>query len=194
MCHYKFNMAHPKAEISLEDIEISVDDAEDDINDDDIVHFITWNPNDKKLESPGHDYNNKWKLMAHWLRHLDRCCKKYCILPEVSDVGRLHCHGWLIIKDKIKWCKSVLPILSKRGFVQVTKQKHKNKGMQYYKEDLHETYEIVTCHLYPLTRYTNRDINKLIKNDIMMSNIMTKKTVEEVKKKDIESLFSMYKK
>lgn len=132
------------------------------------VYFFTWNPNDKKICAD--DYNNKWMTMiTKCLKYFNSCMLYYCVVPEVSDAGRLHCHGWFIIKDKIKWVKRVKPLLEQNGRFKMSKQKVKGEGFYYYKKDIEETSGIVRRDLWPLTIYTIEDIMLEIRFDKSVS-------------------------
>lgn len=130
----------------LQDIEL----AEEQLCCDDTVWLITWNPSDKfkKTCSVG-EYDKQWEdMVCKVLRHLNRCCNYYCIVPEISVAGRLHCHGWFVLKDKIKWHKSVLPTIQRNGLYKIDKMNQKfekrDKTFYYYKKDLPDTYRILS--------------------------------------------------
>lgn len=104
----------------------------------DTVNLFTWNPSPKFY---GNTYNReefrqKWdKMLCKVIRWFPRCMSKYCVIPEVSDAGRLHCHGWFVLKDKVKWNLSVRKILAHNGYIKVNKLRHVN-GLSYYKKDM----------------------------------------------------------
>ena len=93
----------------------------------------------------GLNYEKNWKKMITVLRHLRRCCSKYLIIPEVSDAGKLHCHGWICIKDKIKWKKSVRRSIAKHGFIKELKI-HNNSSFftrSYYSKEIEESISLM---------------------------------------------------
>lgn len=52
------------------------------------------------------------------VRQLHRCCDYYAIYPELRDhSGELHYHCTIIINDKIKYYKKVLPFFKRQGFI-----------------------------------------------------------------------------
>lgn len=121
-----------------------------DYSTDNIILF-TWNPNDRKV---GTDENHemKWDTMvAKHLKQLTRVARKFCIVAELSPTGRLHCHGWFSLDDKIKWVKSVRPHFQMNGNLRESKMRS-TKAFYYYKEDIDETKQalsedyIVFCH------------------------------------------------
>jgi len=121
-------MAHSTREIAL-DAESQLDYSYDE------VYLFTWNPKDKFFPD-GDNYPLKWDTMlVRVIKHLNRCMSKFCIVPEVSDQGRLHVHGWFVISDKIKWNKSVRPKIQRHGFMKMNRLKHVN-GFGYYKKDM----------------------------------------------------------
>lgn len=163
---------------SLEHIEIC-ESCEEDIGEDDTVMLFTWNPSDKSI-SPL-DRNMKWDTMiSKYLKGLHRCCKKFCVVPEVSEMGRLHCHGWFIIKDKVKWVKSVLPKLQRHGMFKMNKMNSK-KGLAYYKKDYEVTNELLRMSL-PFCHYTVNSYMKYLRKEYL-------KKVEKHKNVDITSFF-----
>lgn len=104
----------------------------------DYVLLFTWNPDNRRVGGDD-DWLVKWEQMVcQYLQHIHRSCKKFCIIPEVSPAGRLHCHGWLVINDKIKWAKSIQPSLFKNGNFKSNKLRCA-KGFKYYKKHIPET-------------------------------------------------------
>lgn len=125
--------------------------AEMDIKKHDDIWLFTWNPNDRII-SPN-DPDLKWHTMVgQYLRHLRRCCKKFAIQPEFSDMGRLHCHGWIVITDKIKWIKSVLPKLQRAGKLKINKARS-TAALYYYLKDVNITMGLLRDP-FPYTPYT----------------------------------------
>jgi len=113
------------AENAEEDIDYTYDE----------VYLFTWNPKDKFFPD-GNNYVMKWDTMlCRVIKHLSRCMSKFCIVPEVSDNGRLHCHGWFVIRDKVKWNKSVRQIIARHGFMKINRLRAV-AGFQYYKKDM----------------------------------------------------------
>lgn len=79
---------------------------------------FTWSPSPNlQREDPQEGY----KLQLPVLRQLVRCCAHIKLHPEFHLNGSLHYHAILLISDKIKWYKSVLPNIKKNGFVCVKK-------------------------------------------------------------------------
>lgn len=106
------------------------------------VHVFTWNPSPKVFPDDL-EYKQKWEFMIRkCLKTFRRCMSYYMCIPEISDQGRLHCHGWFVIDDKIKWIKSVLPLLKRNGFIKFNKAKT-IKACEYSMKDLEETFGII---------------------------------------------------
>lgn len=111
------------------------------------LYYITWNPrNSVYAHVPnGYDpqsqtYDVSWHNMISYLKLIRRCSDCFCILPEISDAGKLHCHGWFNMKDKIKWVKSVYPTLYRHGMIRIKKVKEiRDDFDDYMHEDLNET-------------------------------------------------------
>lgn len=127
----------------------------------DTVYLFTWNPN-KKLMPDNDQYLLKWETMiCKILKQFTRCMKWYCIMPEVSDMGRVHCHGWFVIGDKIKWLKSIKPTLQMHGHCKFNKLRHVN-GFNYYVKDIDVASNYFSDY-YPYCHYNNEDIIKKIR-------------------------------
>lgn len=124
----------------------------------DTVYLFTWNPKTKGVFYD--DYPRRWKEMVTILKNFNRCMSKYCIIPEISPACRLHCHGWFVIKDMIKWQKSVFGILQNNGMFKMNKLKHIH-GLKYYKKDIENTIQHIPNN-WPLTHSNLR----LILNDL----------------------------
>lgn len=139
-------------DICVGDIDYSVDN----------VYLITWNPN-RRLVLDGTPFKKKWEAMiVKVLNNLRRCCDKYCIVPEISDAGRLHCHGWVVITDRIKWHKSLLPQMQRNGFVKMAKLRHV-KGFEYSIKDAEVTAKILGPQCFmPYCHYNDIDIDSVI--------------------------------
>lgn len=152
-------------DIDLEICESICDLAEDEIDTDDVVYFFTWNPHDRFYGCITEDkqYKMMWyQMIQRGLRYFRKCSKKYAFNPEFSEIGRLHCHGWFVMKDKIKWIRGVMPKLRKGGFIKVSKQNKKSKGMEYYREDLSETRQIIPIDSFPFTHLNDKTIINMI--------------------------------
>lgn len=135
--------------ICEEDLDYSVDS----------VYLFTLNCS-KKLCSDATPHRLKWETMIVLiLKKFHRCMKYYCVMPEISLQGRLHCHGWFVIKDNIKWQRGVLPTMKSYApyGVKITKLKNVN-GFKYYKKDILDTQEILSGVTLPLCHYNLDDI------------------------------------
>lgn len=162
-------MAHPRVGILKEIVKL----CRQDIEDDDLKHirYITWNPkNNNVYRNNGYNFKTQsfdegWVQMLRWLKYIKRCSKKYCILPEVSENGKLHCHGWFVMSDKIKWMKFVQPLLFRRGMIRITKLKEMRKKFDYYmQKDLDETVSLLDDHdLICLSHITHESLFGTIK-------------------------------
>lgn len=153
------------------------------------VWLFTWNPSDKKVGTD-HDYQTKWdNMITGYLKHFNRCMYKYCILPEISDAGRLHVHGWFVIKDKVKWVKSVKPRLQRSGRFKMSKkfEKCKKDPFYYYKKDIEDTIQIFPQRTLPIYHYNIKDVLKEIKH-MVISRIKEKTQIKNV---DITKFFNI---
>ena len=128
--------------------------AEMNIQPEDQVYLFTWNPNDRKI-SP-YDHNMKWETMVlKYLKYLRRACRIFCVVPEISDAGRLHCHGWFVISDKIKWHKQVLHKFTRNGRFKMNEMRC-TKALHYYVKHIEITQGILNYPV-PYTHDTHYD-------------------------------------
>jgi len=161
-----------------------LDNLEEDIDLDFGTYIlITWNPSDRMVGDDS-DYDSKWRnMIGRYLKCFKRCSSEFCFVPEISDMGRLHMHGWFRLKDKIKWVKSVIPLLKRNGRLKVAIMRSKN-ALYYYRKEFNITSGmlddfLVICHL-------NID-------DIMttMQHSFFLKSTEARKNADITALFDL---
>jgi hypothetical protein len=110
--------------------------------------LITWNPNFE--EAP----DTKWKRMYEYLNNAFKCCSYYNFMPELSESGRLHMHGWVVIKDKVKWFKDFIPRLKRYGMIKVDKP-NSVKAFEYYKKEAETTVQILDKYRFPLCDQNN---------------------------------------
>lgn len=150
------------------------------------VYLFTWNPKDRfvgDLVKP----QFKWdSMITKVLQFFDRCMKYYCVIPEFSITGRLHCHGWFVIKDKVKWHKSVYPKMKANGFVKINKAKCE-KSMHYYKKELDDTCKMLD-HV-PLCHYNCSTVQKEIDVKYILLQSARLNVKKKIKKVSIVSMF-----
>lgn len=131
------------------------------------VLLITWNPKPRfyNYDHLGeNDYNLQWETMLKVLLKITRCSSLYCIIPEVSDQGKLHCHGWFNITDKRKYYKSFLPSLKRNGLVKINRCRTlKDEVFKYYRKDVDTTFQLLTDFNYPVLSH---DTVYSVKHDI----------------------------
>jgi len=145
--------------------------AELELNKGDFVMLFSWNPSDKYISPLDHDL--KWETMVcKYLKHIKRCSRVYCIVPEFSPVGRLHCHGWLVIHDMIKWIKSVMPRFKRSGQTRFN-QMRSSKALEYYLKDTRVTSGILKTSA-PFSHMTHEDYLDEYKKQTLLK--ITKKT------------------
>jgi len=119
-----------------------------DITSDDTVHLVTWSPKPRFINYDKHgdnDYNMQWMSMLDILLNANRCASKYAFVAEITDVGRLHMHGFIVVTDRIKYHKSFLPSLKRNGFVKVDKaSSNKWKTFKYHVKEINITPQYIT--------------------------------------------------
>lgn len=102
---------------------------------------FTWSPDPQRFHSK--NVKCQWRQMiGAGLRGLFRCAKHICVVPEITIDGRLHCHGWFILHDKVKWFREILPRMKGWGFVCI-KLKVDKEWLEYCIKDLEITAEII---------------------------------------------------
>lgn len=136
-------------------------DAWDDIDVMDEVILITWSPKPRFYNYSPHidnDYAMQWRTMINVLVNT-RCLRLFCFMPEISDEGRLHMHGWFVINDKVKYHKSFLPSLKRNGFIKKNKaNSHGWKTFEYHTKDIASTCKYLPgWEELPITHH-NRDV------------------------------------
>ena len=78
----------------------------------DLVIALTWTPRPRNL-TPIEQFN----CYLPTLRMLKQCSDKYAIFVELNKSGYVHFHGSVLIRDRIRWYKHVLPAFRNWGFV-----------------------------------------------------------------------------
>lgn len=134
------------------------------------VYLFTWNPDPRKFLHDKYcnpkkvknvtllDVKKCWIKMLQVLKNIHRCSTSYCIIPEISDEGKLHCHGWFKLSDKIKWFKSVKPIITRNGFMKINKLNTPIENIDYYYKEIYETKEILQDVFVVLTDFTYDEV------------------------------------
>lgn len=156
-------------------------------------YFITWNPKPKfyNYDKYGNnDYNNQWHLMMKKLIRIKHISKHYVIVPEVSENGKLHCHGWFQCNDIVKYHKSFRPSLRRIGSLKTPKiSTIASNSFEYYKKDLHITkqflgkFDIIA--FTPSTyAYYERTISELDK-ELILNKIDNDNDLLHMKRMDI---------
>lgn len=160
-----------------------ITEAESLVDEDDKIVFITCNP---KSRHDDLSYKAKWKHMMRTIYMLKHVSYKFCIMPEISDKGRLHLHGWIVVNDKARWILAMKQF-RRLGISRFDDQKHKGKGLDYYKKDIETTMQILPDMHYPVTYDTIDDIwwNLHKKKVPKMKKI-------EYKPRNIEEMFGRY--
>lgn len=129
------NRCVPKAEM--------VKTTEGQINEDNPVYLITWNPDPKEL--PNSDFNLQHQfnvnILSDYLKSCD--CGLFCV--ESTQLGNPHYHGWYQVSATLEPMRIVhVKVMQRLGMVKITRAitirkntwfERKN-GLYYYKKDL----------------------------------------------------------
>lgn len=132
-----------------------------DISYDKQVYMFTWNPAPKFYEYDklgNNQYKKQWLKMLNLLKKINRCSKCYCIVPEISDDGKLHCHGWFRLDDRIKWLKSVRRAIVANGFMKINKLYVPIEKIDYYYKEVYDTQEVLQEVFCVLTHFNIEEI------------------------------------
>jgi len=149
-------------------------EAFDDIDITKDIYFITWNPKpkyyfngmDKKNIMWAGSYEEQWYEMSNLLLQGYKSLSTYAFVPELSHTGKLHMHGFYQISDEIKFKKSFISSLIRRGFIKENKVMSVQwKNFQYHLKDISITREFIKNN-QPLiiTPALNQDMRKLAIN------------------------------
>lgn len=175
-------------------------DAWQDIEDYDKVMLITWNPKPKfydySIYGPN-DFNMQWRTMMELLIQAYRACCRFAFVPEVSDEGKLHMHGWYVVSDRVKYNKSFLPSLYRSGFIKKSRAKsHEFKTFKYHIKELYETHQYLNEFDGTTMVITHENVMLLKHNHALYLSLMAKKYSDlkkiKVLKKDITKMFENY--
>lgn len=64
------------------------------------------------------------------------CMEDFKLWPELNSNGNLHWHGYIVIKDKVRWFKKVLPHMKYNCMVRIEKLHGElSKAIEYSKKD-----------------------------------------------------------
>lgn len=79
------------------------------------IYLYTWCP-------VGATIRPKFQYVSHineFFRRWKNCMSDFEVNPELTVQGNIHYHGFFILKDKIKWFKSILPKMKRNGFIKI---------------------------------------------------------------------------
>ncbi len=139
---------------------------------------ITWSPK-------GDTITPKWSLhyyLYYYFASWHRGLKSFTLYPELNHAGNIHFHGTIQIGDKVKWYKSLLPALKRKGFVKIKIIDNLDKWTNYIQKDW-------------LANMLIFDINKPITRETVPSKTNIKRSLKEASlevsplKRTIESYF-----
>jgi len=122
------------------------------------MQAITWSPAAGKYPSsqPKRQYDSLVRYVAHLF---PICFRRWFIVPEINENGNVHLHGWVIIKDKVKMYRVLLPKMKTYGFTCVKSHYRKqpiNFDWQIYICcELDETKQIINGAKSPLMLHEN---------------------------------------
>lgn len=118
-------------------------EAWNDLDELNTVYLITWNPKPKFYNYTPYgdnDYRLQWFTMVDVLSNAYRSLHYFAFMPEISDEGKLHMHGFFTIRDKVKYHKSFLPSLKRGGFIKKSRVNSlKWKTFKYHVKDVQDT-------------------------------------------------------
>lgn len=140
----------------MEIIELSIFD----ICYDNTVYLFTWNPKPVFYQYDklgNNDYISQWLKMLSVLKGFSRVSKHFVIVPEISDEGKLHVHGWFSLDDRVKWLKSVKKSICVNGFMKINKLHTQIEKIDYYYKDIDITRDVLGDMFQVVTELTLSD-------------------------------------
>lgn len=118
-------------------------DAQDDLDEIDMgnIRAFTWVPNPAKYPSsePAKQYKS---LLNHVLLSSFKFFRLFCFVPELTENGNIHIHGWFIIKDRVAFYKIFLPKCRQYGFTLI-KTNVDEDWFDYVSKDMSTTIDVV---------------------------------------------------
>lgn len=156
-------MALPRSDLTTLPLDL-YRNAWNDIEDYDKVILITWNPKPRFYNydhNGDNDFEMQWRTMLDKLFEANRCCSRYAFVAEVSDAGKLHMHGFLVVSDKIKYYKKFLPTLRANGFIKIPKaNSHKWKTFKYHVKEVDFTSDLIKDSSIVLTHHNYKQMRR----------------------------------
>lgn len=120
-------------------------------------------------------------LMKHILVCANIFFSKFLFVPELTQEGNVHIHGWYIIKDKIAYHKRFLPRCKELGWIKL-KQRPKYKitveWFQYVEKSIPDMQEVIGYDI-PIV-FTHRSSLRYLKK---FRQSMKPKPIREIKPK-----------
>lgn len=170
--------------------------AWDEIEEYDKVMLITWNPKPRFYAYDPYGDNNyprQWNTMLEVLCEAYRTCSRFAFVPEISEDGKLHMHGWYVIKDRLKYHKSFLPSLRKNGFIKKSKARsHEWKTFKYHVKELEITREYLPDYESMVITHMNYMYFKKLVNLQRILNSEMEKNKKLVKKYNVLKMIEDY--
>jgi len=160
------------------------------------ILLFTWNPKPSfALFDPydPHRFDKEWLAMIDILQRIKVCSDNYGLVAEISDSGKLHCHGFIHIIDKIKWFKSVRPWIAQHGFIKDrVARKIQWKTFRYHSTDIPFTLTMITENPIVFCPETYSILRKL-KKKLKFEAIVNYKSDQVLNKNILDMFQSKYK-
>lgn len=119
------------------------------------------------------------------------------INPELNQNGNLHYHGYFVLKDKLKFYKSILPKMKYNGFVKIDLVHNDlQKAMEYCRKDREFMKQLIKESPVPFIhsdKLGKRPLDKVSKSLMDYLEIIDVPTQEETTKELTECILE-YKK
>lgn len=166
--------------------------AWNDLEEYDKVILITWNPKPRFYNydhNGNNDFEMQWRTMLDKLFEANRCCSRYAFVAEISDAGKLHMHGFLVVSDKIKYYKKFLPTLRANGFIKIIKaSSHRWKTFKYHVKEVDFTSDAITQSGIVLTHFNYKTMKREL--TVYKSLIVHEYDVKKLRKRNIMSMLN----
>lgn len=130
--------------------------CERDCEDGQVIHAFTWNPNPARYGT--NDVDKQYAKLLRIISKHSRCFHHFCFVPELTQQGNIHIHGFYTVIDPIKYHKGFLKSCKNFGHVVIKNTRVDDDWRKYVKKDYDNMHYIISDDLpYP---YTDQDDQK----------------------------------
>lgn len=85
-----------------------------------------------KIVDPRQEYR---MLINKYFNSWKKCMLEFEVNPEFSLSGRIHFHGYYVVKDEYAWRRRIQPTMAYNGFIDVKPAQVLSKAIEYSRKD-----------------------------------------------------------